>query len=197
MTNKGTGVRKNIILSENQCLVSDQNQVCNTFNTFFVNVAKKIGIDSIDVNDNHPSIVKISECVQEKNRIQSNACTSPFSFQPVDADFVSKCISKLDIKKATGIDGISAKIMKLSYEHILKPLTNVINFCYSENIFPDRMKIAQVVPLHKKNSILEKGNYRPVSILPTLSKIFERVIHSQLSYFFNNHFHDMDVKVYF
>ena len=92
---------------------------------------------------------------------------------------------------ATGIDGISAKIMKLSYEHILKPLTNVINFCYSENIFPDRMKIAQVVPLHKKNSILEKGNYRPVSILPTLSKIFERVIHSQLSYFFNNHFHDM------
>lgn len=53
------------------------------------------------------------------------------------------------------------------------------------------MKIAQIVPLHKMKGIFEKGNYRPVSILLTLSKIFERVIRSQLSCFFNYYFNDM------
>jgi hypothetical protein len=74
---------------------------------------------------------------------------------------------------------------------ILKPLTSIVNFSLLNNTFPDRMKVAQVVPLHKKTpSTLDKGNYRPVSVLPVLSKCFERAIHCQLVKFFEHHFND-------
>ena len=94
------------------------------------------------------------------------------------------------MKKASGIDGISARIMKLGQDEIIQPLTSIVNYSLLNSTFPDRMKVAQVVPLHKKNSTLEKGNYRPVSVLPVLSKIFERAIHCQLVKFFNHHFND-------
>jgi hypothetical protein len=64
-----------------------------------------------------------------------------------------------------------------------------INKCIDVSIFPDKLKTAQVRPLFKKNNILEKGNYRPVSVLPTISKFFERAIFDQLTDFFNFHFH--------
>ena len=56
-------------------------------------------------------------------------------------------------------------------------------------MFPDQLKQAQVVALHKKNNALDKSNYRPVRILPVISKIFERAIHELLTEYFNNHFH--------
>ena len=58
----------------------------------------------------------------------------------------------------------------------------------SKSIFPDSLKIAQVAAVHKKNSVLEKGNYRPVSVLPAISKIFETAIEKQLSEHFLNIF---------
>jgi hypothetical protein len=64
----------------------------------------------------------------------------------------------------------------------------MINKTISTSIFPDELKIAQVAPIHKKNSTLDKGNYRPVSLLPVISKLYERAINSQLSVFFNSHF---------
>ena len=64
-----------------------------------------------------------------------------------------------------------------------------INKCIDVSIFPDKLKTAQVRPLFKKNNILEKGNYRPVSVLLTISKFVERAIFDQLTDFFNFHFH--------
>jgi hypothetical protein len=58
----------------------------------------------------------------------------------------------------------------------------------SNSVFPDQLKQAQVVALHKKNNALDKSNYRPVSILPVIAKFFERAIHEQLTEYFNNHF---------
>lgn len=61
------------------------------------------------------------------------------------------------MKKATGIDGISAKIVKLSHKQILNTVTNIVIFCLSENVFSDRMKLAQKVPLYKKKKVSWKG----------------------------------------
>lgn len=61
------------------------------------------------------------------------------------------------MKKATGIDGISAKIVKLSHKQILNTVTNIVNFCLSQNVFSDRMKLAQKVPLYKKKKVSWKG----------------------------------------
>ena len=104
-----------------------------------------------------------------KSNKENKLITDDLNFKPVSSNFVSKQINKLNIKKATGYDGISPKILQLSMPCIVEPITFFINKCIDVSIFPDKLKTAQVRPLFKKNNILEKGNYRPVSVLPTMS----------------------------
>ena len=92
----------------------------------------------------------------------------------------------MNINKATGKDGISVKILKIAKPIVSKPITMLINKTIENASFPNKLKEAQVVPLHKKNSQLEVGNYRPVGILPVVSKFFERAIYEQLSHYFEN-----------
>ena len=83
--------------------------------------------------------------------------------------------------KATGIDGIPARFLRDGATEILKPITHIINISISSGKVPSEFKIVRVVPLHKKKSKTDTGNYRPVSILSCLSKVFERIIYDQLS----------------
>jgi hypothetical protein len=72
------------------------------------------------------------------------------------------------------------------------PISKLINKSFEFSVFPNKLKKAHVihVPLHKKSNTLDKGNYRPVSILPMISKHFERSIETQVEEFFNSHFHN-------
>ena len=85
------------------------------------------------------------------------------------------------VKKSTGVDNISAKILKACAPSFSHALSSLVNLSFARDIFPKRVKQAQVIPLYKKKDSLNKENYRPVSILPTTSKLHERVIHEQLS----------------
>ena len=105
-------------------------------------------------------------------------------------DFVTKHINKINIKKATGKDGISSKILKLSESEVSYPISKLINKSFKFYVFPNKLKEAHVIPLHKKSNTLDKGNNRPVSILPMISKNFERSIKTQLEELFNSHFHN-------
>ena len=179
LTNKGSFIQKDTILLENDKLINDQQDVCNILMIFFVNVAKNIGENSIPINEEHPSLLKI----QENLTVQSD-----LQFKPVDEEFVNKQIGRLNVKKATGHDGISSKILNLARPVIVKPITNLINLTIEYSKFPDNAKKAMVTPLHKKNSNLDEENYRPVSILPVISKIYERAINEQVCIFFSQHF---------
>ncbi|KAK3087255.1 hypothetical protein FSP39_003689 [Pinctada imbricata] len=179
ISKKGNTHQKDTELCENETLITHQQEICNIFNDFFVNVAKDIGISETEINEDHPSIEAIAK---------NNDNEMPFHFQPVTTDFVHKQIAKINIWKATGIDTISPKILKLAEPVVLNPLTTLINKSLERSTFPNELKTAQVVPIHKKNSILEKGNYRPVSVLPTISKLFERAIHCQISEYFDKIF---------
>ena len=66
---------------------------------------------------------------------------------------------------------------------ITKPITHLINISIKEGIFPDDLKMAKITPIYKKGERSDPGNYRPISILPTLSKIIEKHIASQLREF--------------
>ena len=145
-------------------------------------MAKNIGKDCQITNlKEHPSIQMISE------NLHSN--TEEFSFQPVSDSGVMKILSKIDPKKSTGVDNTSAKIIKSCTSSIQGTVANLINITSRKCQFPASLKQAQVVPLHKKNDPLDKENYRPVSILPIISKVYERAMHNQLSEFFDNIFH--------
>ena len=77
-------------------------------------------------------------------------------------------------------------IIKLTKKEILIPITNCINKCISIKSFPDELKVADVIPVFKKEDPSNKANYRPISLLPIISKIFERVLFVQIEKFSEN-----------
>lgn len=111
-----------------------------------------------------------------------------FKFQKVTSEKVEKIINKVNVKKATGADGIPAKIVKASKSVVAPQLTSLINLTVDTGIFPDKLKEAQVTPLHKKSDPLLKSNYRPVSVLPIFSKFYEKIFEIQLYDFFDSIF---------
>ena len=82
------------------------------------------------------------------------------------------------------------KLLKLGKQLLINPISNLINTTISASTFPSKLKKAQVTPLHKKNDQMLKSNYRPVSILPIPSKIYEKVSSEQLSSYFDSIFDD-------
>jgi len=97
-------------------------------------------------------------------------------------------LNKIGIKKATGLDKISPKILHMVKDVVIKPITDIVNKLLKQETFPDRLKIARVIPLYKKKDPLDRQYYRPVSVHPNVSKIFERAVAEQMSYFFKDIF---------
>ena len=170
-----------IILTEDNEAISNDSEVAETFNNYFVNVAEDIGKDYMFDPKDHPSLNKIKELNLKKDA---------FSFKLTDESSVSKIIDKFNPKKATGGDKISVKLLKLGKPSLVKPITTLINTTISASTFPSKLKQAQVTPLNKKNDPMLKSNYRPVSILPIPSKIYEKVLSEQLSSYFDSIFDD-------
>ena len=77
-------------------------------------------------------------------------------------------------------------LVKKIIPYIVNPLAHICNTSLMNGIFPDRMKIARVIPLFKNGDVKEFSNYRPLSILPQFSKILEKVFHNRLMSFIND-----------
>ena len=85
------------------------------------------------------------------------------------------------------MDQISPRFVKDGAKLIASPLTHILNLSLLSGELPDDLKTARVTPIHKKNSKLDAGNYRPVSILSTISKLFERIVYDQLDEYLRAH----------
>ena len=110
-----------------------------------------------------------------------------FEFMPVTEEQISNIFKGLKPKSSTGYDGLSNKKIKYVAPLLVKPKTFLINQSLSTGMFPDMLKLAKIIPVYKKDNIHLVENYRPISILPSLSTIFETVVFHQLSsYFINN-----------
>ena len=94
----------------------------------------------------------------------------------------------MSYNKATRKGDIPAKILKSSINAYLSELTIFINNCLKKGVFPDDLKLADITPIFKKEDSLNKENYQPVSILPHLSKVFERILYKQIDSFMKNKF---------
>jgi hypothetical protein len=154
--------------------------VSEIFYNFFINVAKDIGSSNIKSDESHPSISQI---------IANTPDIENLVYHDIKEDFIIKQINKINTKKATGRDGVSAKILKIAKPVIAKPISELVNTSISLGKFPEKLKEAQVVPCYKKSNALDKSNYRPVSILPVISKFFERAINDQLVFYFSKIVH--------
>ena len=98
-------------------------------------------------------------------------------------------IYKLPSTTSSGVDGISTNLLKGIQYLIGKPLTLIINQCLETGIFPSKLKIAKVIPILKRGDETIFDNYRPISILPSISKVFQRIICNQI----HNYFHVNDL----
>ena len=98
----------------------------------------------------------------------------------VKEEAVDSIINKLKNKTSRGIDGISNQILKIAKAELLRPLTFLINQMIHTGTYPQQLKIAKVTPIFKANDKEHFSNYRPISLLPSISNIFESVIYQQI-----------------
>ena len=101
---------------------------------------------------------------------------SPFSLQCVHPDTVERILCSLKNSKSFGLDSIDTYALKLAGPYILPVITHLINLSIASKKFPSAWKKSKVVPLHKKDDPLIPKNFRPVSILPVVSKILEKAV---------------------
>ena len=97
------------------------------------------------------------------------------------------CINKIPSGEAPGFDGLSPFVIKQASYALAKPLAEIFNKCLTAGIFPDTLKIAQVIPIYKKGCKNEFTNYRPISVLSAFSKLFEKLIYKRLISFIDEH----------
>ena len=108
-----------------------------------------------------------------------NLHNQEFRLQPTNHETILKLIEEINPAKSAGIDKIGGRFLKDGAQVFAKPITELCNLSIKLSKFPDKCKIALLKPLFKKGSKLEAKNYRPISLLPLVSKIFEKVIHTQ------------------
>ena len=142
--------------------------IANSFNSFFANIGKNLS-EKI-----HCATSNTIDTYLKQNIICS------FKFQCVEATDVLNIISDLAPKNSCGVDNISSKLLQRISIITAAPLAHIINQSLCTGIFPDRLKIARVMPLYKKDDPHLVDNYRPISVLPAISKVFERVVFNQL-----------------
>jgi hypothetical protein len=152
---------------------SEPNDICNAMNDFFVNVGNQVA-ESIKLDGSEP---KVTEFLN--NRISSS-----IFIKPTDVNEVSNLIDRLDCNKGIGWDNIHPRLLKEGKAYILEPLVHIINKSFSTGKFPDNCKIASVTPIFKSGNPYEPGNYRPISVLPVISKIIERAMANRILDFF-------------
>ena len=99
---------------------------------------------------------------------------------------VKNIIENTKIKNG-GVDKINAMTLKAISEHIADPLAHIINKCIEKSIWPDALKAAVVVPIHKSGKKLVVNNYRPISLISNIAKIFEKVVYERIFDFIYKH----------
>ena len=122
----------------------------------------------------------VSDPLTKLKSLMSNRKCS-LSIHTVHPDEVAKLVDNLKNTNSVGLDLIDTTIIKLIKFEILPALTHVISLLISDQEFPAYWKSSKIIPLHKKEDLLNPKNYRPVAIIPIFSKILERVIFQQIT----------------
>ena len=180
---KNKASSSNIIIVENDTISTDNREVAEKLNTFFIDSVAYLDIEpflqnelrTLDSNDDvhmiirkyreHPSILRIKENVNFDQKFQFNDVTN---------EKIKKDITNLDEKKARIENDIPTNLLKETKDIVSNYISEMYNFSKNENIFDKSLKMGTVVPINKTTKkSTNKKDYRPVSLLPIISKIYE------------------------
>ena len=164
--------------------------VSEELNKFFKNATRGLEInensyiidtDSNEINSvekainkyrNHPSVLLIKSTLKN---------IPSFSFNEVGLAEIERELNLINPRKATTSNGIPPKLLKSTKTICSETLKTIFNNCLIKAEFPNELKLADVTPILKKEDPSRAKNYRPVSVLPSVSKVFERILHRQVS----------------
>ena len=115
-----------------------------------------------------------------ENDYDVNPLKTMFNFHVIDTFQLGKVFGKLKTSKGCGNDGIASCFLKIALPVISESLCDIFNLSIATGCFPDSWKIARVAPIFKSGQPDDRSNYRPISVLPVLARVFEKLIHNQL-----------------
>ena len=151
-----TNTTDNIKLGDQN--ITDNNKIVNTFNSFFAEIRSKLA------SDISPTYIDPIEFIQPYG--------SEFTFRTITTVNLIQTIGKISLNKAPGLDKIPIKLIKLAGDTIYDSLLHIFNLVLDTRVFPDDLKLAKITPIHKGDKA-ECGNYRPISVVPTVAKILK------------------------
>ncbi len=167
---------KQLIPKNNSCVQSVQSEdgitktdkeTADKFNEYFTSIGNKLANKFVNNN--------------ETKYTDNNPCnTTCFNFDIVTPEFVFDEICKMDNNKSPGFGNLNVKLLKLAAPIICHSLAYICNLSLQTSVFPNEWKQAKVTPIYKDGDKCDVSNYRPISVLPIISKIIERAVHNQL-----------------
>lgn len=173
-TGKKSEIKNNITIKYENILQSNPVDVANAFCSHFTNVVPQ-------ALENHFKGNKSSECTLVDYQPNS------FFFIPVVSQDIIDAISGLRNTNSLGVDCISTRVVKHVAHLIANPLSHIINYSVSQGKFPSLLKTGKVIPVLKKNNPQDLNNYRPITILNTISKTVEKVMHTKIMDYLNKY----------
>jgi hypothetical protein len=159
------------VVQNDRTETTDPKEISNIFNSFFVSVGAKLA----------------SKFSSDTTKINPTVSRDTFRWAPIETNSVEKKIQSLKKNKATGLDGIGSRLLKAASPVLSIYLTSIFNSSLSTGYVPKCWKTKRVSPIHKNGSKTDPNNYRPISILPIPMKIFEKLVHDQISSFICEH----------
>ena len=153
--------------------ITNPYDIANTFNNYFASIVETT-----------KKSVKYSH--KPFSDYLSNESISTLFLQPNDREEIVNIISSLNFNKASGPSSIPYRISFLLKNEISKQLADLFNLSFMTGVFPSVLKIAEVVPVFKKDSKLDYSNYRPISLLSNIEKILEKLMYKRLYTFLDN-----------
>ena len=155
------------MIFENNKHITNNKDMANSFNDFYSNVGKNIEQKIPKTNTHFSSFLNFT-------------INSKFSFTPCSKAEIKSIILEFGNNKACGPNSIPTNLLKEFIELFAYPIKLLVNKSLKDGIFPDIFKIAHVCPVYKKSDKAKCANYRPISLLSNLSKVFEKIMYKQL-----------------
>ena len=161
-------------------IITNSNEIASQLNEYFTTISKRLNnTESTSISDD---ILNINHFVRDKVPVNVE-----FQIPHITTSQVSEFINKLDPSKATGLDGVGPRILKLACDVLSPSIALLINKSLQTGQFPNKLKMAKVFPIFKSGNKTDPSNYRPISILPTSSKIFEKHVNKHLMSYLNKY----------
>ena len=158
-----------IVLKNSSTETRNKKDVSNAMNNFFCTIGRELA-DKLQPASN-PLLSGEYEVNKDKAK---------FHFKVIELKDIKDAFSKVKTAKSFGTDNISSYFMKLALPYIENSLAFLFNTSIETSQFPDSWKVARITPIFKDGDTTEKSNYRPISVLPVISKLFEKLFFNQL-----------------